>query len=205
MINVDFTPQWYVDSLAERKGARFRVTGFVAVAALVVVWSYDTTLRTRAATHELRQLQLSYDSQTPLIEQAETLQRGAKAHADQAALLKELEGGVVAGDVLAEITHLMPGDMSLRGIAYKRVPRFVISPTKDDPTGEARAEDDAQTKSNLELTGWATSGMEIGRFVRRLSDSPLFEDVTLRYERPEIVGRQRVVEFLLVCGLPEFE
>jgi Tfp pilus assembly protein PilN len=202
MINVDFTPTWYIESLAERKGARFRVIGFIAVAALVVAWSYDTASRTRAATDDLRQLQTSYDAQTHLIEQADAFQQEAAVHAEQARLLNELKGGVIAGDILTELTHLMPDDLTLRGISYMRAPRFVQSDGTETPTEPAGK---TQEMSSLELKGWAASGMEIGRFVRRLSDSPLFEDVTLRFERPEVLGPLRVVEFLVVCRMPEFE
>ncbi len=60
-------------------------------------------------------------------------------------------------------------------------------------------------RSKVPVVGWSASGVEIGSFVRRLDDSALFDEVNLRYKRPEAVLGRNVVEFLVVCRMPEFE
>jgi hypothetical protein len=45
----------------------------------------------------------------------------------------------------------------------------------------------------------------VGAFVSRLSQSPLFADVTLRFQRPEDLGGMRIVSFEIVCTMPAFK
>jgi len=204
MKDVDFTPEWYAKSLAERKGSRNRVAGLAVLAVLVLAWSCQSTSRTSAAALSLERLQHSYEAQRGMIAQLDALVQSNAQHAKDARLLADVSGGLAVDNLLVELSHLMPRALSMRAIYLQRAPRIGFSPIEGEEA-EAEAKEQEPPATTLEITGWAASGTEIGTLVSRLAASELFYAVTLRYERPEIVFDRRVVEFLVECRVPEFE
>ena len=202
MKDVDFTPEWYAKSLVERKGSRNRVAGLALLAVLVLAWSCQSTSRTCAAALALERLQHSYEAQRGMIAQLDALAESHAQHAEDARLLADVSGGLTVDNLLVELSHLMPRALSMRAIYLQRSPRIGFPPPEGE---EAEAEEQEPPATTLEITGWAASGTEIGSLVSRLAASELFDDVTLRYERPETVYDRRVVEFLVECRVPEFE
>ena len=202
MKDVDFTPEWYAKSLAERKGSRNRVAGLAVLAVLVLACSCQSTSQTRAAALALERLQHSYEAQQGMIAQLDALAESNAQHAKDARILADVSGGLAVDSLLVELSHLMPRALSMRAIYLQRAPRIGFAPSEGE---EAEAEEQEPPATTLEITGWAASGTEIGSLVSRLAASELFYDVTLRYERPETVSDRRVVEFLVECRVPEFE
>ncbi len=57
----------------------------------------------------------------------------------------------------------------------------------------------------LEITGWASSDVNVGAFMSNVAESALFRDVTLTYSRPVVVKGRAAREFKLTCVFPQFE
>lgn len=200
MREVDFRPDWYVRSLAERAGARLHVSGFVLVAALLVIWWMDATARSRAATTVIAQLQEAHAAQDGAIARLDALDGELVRQKRDLALLTEVRGGLLTAGMLAELSHLAPPSLSLRSLVLDRAPRIA------QVAGDAvKGRVDLPKRTVLEVTGWAASGEEIANLVRGMAECPLFTEVTLGYERSEIVEARPVVAFKVICHLPEFE
>lgn len=200
MREVDFTPEWYANSLIERAGARVHLGGFVAVIALLVVWSVDSTARSRADVRAVSTLESAMGAQDAMIARIDQINREIDAQQRDIDLLNDLRGGVTAANVMTELSHLMPPSMNLRSLLLDRSSRL---PLPVDKLAEGMAK--LPERTMLEVTGWAASGEEIGNLVSGMSESPLFTDVSLDYEREETVEQRRVVAFKIECTMPQFE
>ncbi len=202
---IDFRPAWYVSSLAERRSARLRTLGITVICILLLGSAFEWTGRTSAASSAVESLQVSLDAQAAVDARIQTLEEQEAALKRQADLLAEADGGVKVNHVLAELSHLMPRTLSLRTLALRRTLRIQRAEAKDKR--EEKQADPQATKgvNQLDMVGWASSGAEIATFVRRLADSELFDNVTLRFQRPETYLDQPIVEFQVLCTMPEFE
>ncbi|MCB9865263.1 MAG: PilN domain-containing protein [Phycisphaerales bacterium] len=204
---MDFRPDWYVASLAERAGARLHVSGLIAVACLLVVWWADATARSRADTVAVAKLATALEAQDPMVAQMNRLDQEVSRRQSDLALWHNLDGGLPVAALLAEISHLAPPSLTLRAMVLDRPPRMAPQVTVASKAAGKPVEKTppAPTESVLELTGWAASGQDIANFVSGMSASPLFAEVTLGYERSETVAQRVVVAFKIVCVMPEFE
>ncbi len=208
MREVDFRPDWYVNSLAERAGARVHVTGFIVLAALLLVWWADATARSRADSIAVTRLSSALTAQDGMVAQVDRLDRELAGRQGNLALLHNLGGGLPVAALLAEISHLAPPSLTLRALVLDRPPRIAPRATagiKTSPAAGAPEAPAAPAQAILELTGWAASGQDIANLVSGMSASPLFARVTLGYERSETVDQRLVVAFKIVCVMPEFE
>ena len=200
MRDIDFRPEWYTQSLVERANARYHFSGFMVVAALLVVWSVDATSRSRASESVVTNLEATLQAQEPMIAQLKTLDSRIEKERKDLTLLRDLDGGVPTSAIVSELSHLMPSAMTVRGLLLHRTPRFGQSQAID-----AKRMESYPKRTTLEFEGWARSGEEIGNLVSGMSDSPLFENVALDHERPEELNGRSVVAFKIVCHLPDFE
>ena len=202
MKDIDFTPDWYVEQVGEQQSVRRRLAGLVLVIVLVLVWSYQSSSRTRAVAMTLEHLQHSHGAQAEMMAQLDALE-GANAQGSvNARLLTAVGGGLTVSGLLTELSHLMPRTVSIRSLYLQKAPRIHFPPADER---KAKEEPEEPPATALEITGWASTGSEIGTLVSRMSASELFYDVALKYERPETVSGRKVVEFLVVCRMPEFE
>jgi hypothetical protein len=199
MRELDFAPEWYTQSLLERACARVHVTGFLTVAALLVLWTVDATARSRADQVSVNGLEAALASQGVLIGHLEQLDQEIAKRERDLTLLGDLRGGVKSAAIVAELTHLAPRALSFRTLVLERAPRIALPPAVDD-SGAA-----PPRATVLVLTGWARSGEEIANLVSRMSESALFRGVTLGYERSEMIAQRSVVAFKVECQLPAFE
>ncbi len=201
MKDVDFRPSWYIKILADREGSRFRVSGFVVLGCLLLVASYESVHHTQASMDQLQELHGIYQSQDGLMSELDRLELENRVWTQSAAILTDVGSGVTVSGLLAEISHLMPRQMSLREVTMARPSRVAAI----DPNATSDSEkEQKETMGAFEIAGWAESGTAIGYFVSRLAQSDLFYDVVLRYQRPETVYGKDVVEFRLVCRMLDF-
>lgn len=208
MKEIDFTPQWYQDSLRERGGAGLRVAGLAIIAVGVLFWYVQSSRDANGAQAQLRNLQQAALAQQVLLERMDGEHRQLAAAKLRQAILEDVGGGVTAAELVAEISRLMPATLSFREVVLRKVPRFELSPVQTPAPGTLRGtemETAPDPVSTLEISGWAASGTNIGSFVSRLSTSPLMSSVHLRYQRPEIVMGRQVVGFMVSCQMPEFQ
>lgn len=203
MHEIDLRPDWYVQSLRERSGSNFRLGGLIAIGALIVIWGYDATSRTNAAATELFDLAQQVKAQDAAAADVAVLEAEMVARHRYAGLLKQVGGGVRAAEVIAEVTRAMPREMNIERFLLESAPR--IAAASDDENGGGQEKDAGPLLSNVQFYGFAATGGDIGAFVSRLSQSPLFEDVTLRFQRTTVQKGEDVVEFHVECSMPLFE
>ncbi len=202
MKELDFTPEWYVKALADREGTRLRLGGFIILGVLLIVAGLESARQTWAATRKLQEVQGAYDVQSPMLKRLEELRSEQTHWMNNAKVLADVGGGVVVADIFTELSHLMPRSLTLREVYLNKSPRVIFGSNSATEEEESLTEKKATV---LEVAGWAASGSEIGTFVRCMADSPLFYDVSLRYERPETIYGKSVVEFRVVCRMAQFE
>ena len=202
MKTLDFTPQWYRESKSEHTKSRMRSAGMCVAAVLAVVWWVNSVAITRAAQQKLSVLAQSSDAQMAMTQRLNELDLELVELRSRAELLSDAGGGIRAGQILTELTHLMPEQMTLQKVRYQRAPR--IKPADVEDTGSI-AELDIPTVSSLELTGWAASGTDTGVLVSRLARSEFFENATLLHETAVTMSGIRMVEFQIRCTVPEFQ
>ena len=203
MKELDFTPEWYVKALADREGTGLRLGGFIILGVLLIVAGLESGRQTRAATQKLQEVQGAYDVQSPMLKRLEELKNEQAHWMNNAKVLADVSGGFVVADIFTELSHLMPRSLTLREVYLHKSPRVIFAGKAADEKDDELTEEAEATV--FEVAGWAASGSEIGTFVRRMSESPLFYDVSLRYERPETIYGKSVVEFRVVSRMAQFE
>jgi len=203
MREIDLRPDWYVESLSERRGSGFRLGGLIAMGALIVIWGYDATSRTNAAATELAELAHQVKAQDAAAADIAVYEAEMVARQRYAGLLKQVGGGVGVVEVIAEVTRAMPRAMNIERFQLDKAPRIAAAVEEENGGGEAK--DARPALSNVQFYGFAATGGDVGGFVSRLSQSPLFEDVTLRFQRTILQEGEDVVEFYVECSMPLFE
>lgn len=205
MRQVDFTPQWYLDRICALRGARVRVGGMMLSGVLVLVWYVNEVSVTRAAGVDVARLSQCVLAQRKLEAQLDVYDHELSMLGFKERLAQNLGGGVLTGQVIAEIARLMPATMSLRKIRLERSLRFSPSDCKEDQVLAMSQEMSVPRVTTLEIGGVAASGVNIGEYVNALNESELLSNVNLRYQRAETYGDREIVSFEIVALMPQFE
>lgn len=200
---VDFTPQWYLEVRGEQRSSRFRIGGLLVVMVLMVACSMLASSDSKAAMADLDLLRQSFYTQSGLVG---CLDRLDKEHADSARqvdMLDDTSGGVTMSEIFKELSQLMPDALSIRRVDYSKALRIQIDP--EELSSAVREMEPPPETTTLEISGLSQKGRDIGSLVSKMSRSPFFFDVQLRYERARDVLGEDVVEFVIDCKMPAFE
>jgi hypothetical protein len=208
MKEIDFTPQWYVQTLAEQRGSWTRVIALSVLAVLLLIAARETTGLTQSAVADLQRLEQAQAAQTLLSSRLDALEAERAEVNRKEQVLKTVGGGVKNWQLMTELSQMMPRSLSLRSLTVRAAAR--VAPPSDEEDKQEKAKAKTETEDTpllgvVQMSGWASSGAEVGGFVSRLSQSPLFTDVTLRYQRPEDLGGTQIVSFEVICTMPAFE
>jgi len=205
MREIDFTPQWYLDRITALRGARVRVGGLMLCGVLILVWYVNQVSVTRAASAGAARLNQCVLAQLKLDAQLDLYERELSMLSAKEERVETLGGGVLTGQVIAEIARLMPETMSLRKIRLDRSMRFSPSDCEQDQVLTMAQEMSAPKVTTLEIGGIAASGVNIGAYVNALNASGMLSNVNLRYQRAETYADQEIVTFEIAALMPQFE
>lgn len=205
MRDVDFTPDWYLESLQERQGSRLRVVGMVAIGVLIVVWYVHSVNLIRSARAEAAQLTQSLVVQQTLAAQLDQFDREHAEAKKKQQMVDNLGGGLATGQVIAEITRMMPATMSLQSVRLRKSARLSSDEIDEDRATVLMQELSIPKVTSLEVSGWAANGINVGGFVSALGESPMISDVTMRFQRTETHLGREVTAFEVVALMPQFE
>ncbi|NOX57512.1 MAG: PilN domain-containing protein [Planctomycetes bacterium] len=200
---IDFTPQWYLETLAERRGSRFRLTGLLIALAMMIVCSVQATSFSNAAIADLNLLQESFHAQSGLVGRLDQLDKKHAAGAHRLNMLDDVGGGITTADVVRELSHLMPESLTIRKIEFNKALRIEVD--LRELAGAFEKLEPPPEVTTFAIAGVSKKGSDIGNLVSQMSRSPVFFDVQLRYERASDVFGSKIVEFVIDCKMPSFE
>lgn len=195
MKNVDLLPQRYVDRLTRRRYRRRNLLWSLTVLGALGLLYLMTDARIRAASARLAEYQEEQELQERTQTRWEALRYRKAELQRQSDVIDRVDDDAPVDLVMAELSGFLNEAMAIRAIELERV---------EDDTAHlaALAEQDAsestRTVTRVRLEGVAPSDVDIGMFYGKLSASPLFEKVELRYTR-ERVEANRVMRAFEVC------
>ena len=205
MREVDFTPDWYIQRVRERRGSRGRITGMLVIGGLVAIWYVHSVSLASAAGQEVARLRKCLVVQQSLAGQLDRYDRELADATAKERVVNNLGGGIMASQVIAEVTRLMPATMTLQSVRLHRSARLSPGELTEEQAVVLARDMSVPEVTTLEIAGWAASGINVGEFVSALGESPLFANVKMRYQRAEVHFGREVVAFEIVAMMPQFE
>jgi hypothetical protein len=180
----DFLPRSFHEAARRRRRARrnmlhcaglaLALSGlhFVNASRLASAEACLAALRSNGAERQARQSR--FVALTAARDQLENCQK----------VIDRLEDNAPVDTVIAEVSRLMSDSMAIRSLSIETGPASPPEGKKADPVyglGPTRAV----------LVGMAATDVEVGIFFGRLTESPLFDDVSMSFSREtEVLARQ---------------
>lgn len=202
MKSLDFTPLSLVAAGLRRRASRRYVRWTVLLLVSMATWAAWWEGRVLAVERRFGALQEVCSTQAPMVESASVLQGVLEHERTKGALRDLLMGGARMHQVLAELSGRLPTSTYLNELRIDQHPRLEPDARPGAPRTERERADEG--RPNVRLVGYARDRGDIGRLVESLSDSGVFEDVSLDFVRPEQFLDQSVQRFAIRCRLPAF-
>lgn len=206
MKQIDLLPNWYRASRRRKRDLTVRGTLLgVVVVGLSLVWAQRHTA-TAAAREDLTALEASFAGQAEVIRSLGELESRLEELSRKQQLLCEVAGGVPVHALVGVMSELMPPAVGLTEIRIAQPGRLAAAPgAAEAPVREGAGSRDGGGEGELDIQGWAASDVNVGSLMTRMTDSPVFADIRLRYSKPVIVGDRMTREFRLTARIPAFE
>lgn len=199
MRNIDFTPSWYRDAVAARSVRRRHIVWVVLLVGSLGGWAFVQDARIRSARADTRLLEGIFAQQSASVHLAMELDEQLEHARARLEVLAGLEGGANQCRLLAEISELLPATVVLDGVQITRRNRLAIE------TDEGAPDRGEVPRLNTTIRGHAIKGRDVGRLMKALSASGVFDEVGLTFSRPSRIGGLDVREFEIRCRLPLFQ
>lgn len=196
MKELDFLPQSVHEARRQRQQTRRNTIFTVALCCgLAGLHSVNNT-RIASAEAALQAVRTDNGAWRFALNRVQALQSTKRALQERADLISRLEDNAPLDAVLANITQLLGESMSIRSLVIE--PELAVpssqSPAVAAAAGESKDEQVTQPPVHVRLVGTATSDVEVGIFVGRLSGSVLFDNVKLQFSRQLEDGGMREFE-----------
>ncbi len=181
MSRIDFTPQWYRNELHSARNRRRRIAFVGVIFLLMVSWFVVNEGRISSAQAMLLETEATSQQSQLLSARLQNIRKEKKGLQRQLAHYEKLLNHVPPSVVLAEISHRIPDQASLRdfrlapvsaGRASRRKHASRQSPPRQVPGAHGSAP--AHCRMKATITAHTTGSETMFRFVRNLKESALF-------------------------------
>ena len=208
MSTINLLPKDYVERRWRRRANWLCLILFFLVMAGVLGAQVVSECSARHARQVLRRVDADYAEAAKLIEQMQRLEAQERASRTSAELTASLIERVPRSTVLAAITQALPEHASLLSVELQ-MQRIVRGPapasgkgrTKFDALSGKPAPDPARASLVMEITGLASTDIEVGRLIANLARNPLIASVDLVYSQEKLIDQTPVREFQVKAEL----
>lgn len=213
MVDMSFLPEDYIVKRAQRRTNIFSLVLFAVVMSGVIAAFMVTDQQRR----DLRGLQQTVNNEfqevANRLEQLDQLQARKQQMLNKARITASLIEPIPRTVILAELINNMPKTMSLlefkldQKIIKKRVPRpkTAIEKAKRqlsknrqsaaDALNSALTQEIHDSEIKLQLTGVATTDVQVAQFMAALNNVPLFDDLSLRVSEDAKINKEIMRKF----------
>ncbi len=178
MSQIDFTPQWYRNELHSARNRRRRFAFVGVICLLMVSWFVINESRISNAQAELRGTEANSQQSQLLSDRLETIRHEKQELQRKLAHYETLLNHVPPSVVLAEISHHIPDEASLKNFVLAPLSAGRSSARKrvSRSTRASEAHDSAPPHCRMKatITALATGSEAMKRFVLDLKKSALF-------------------------------
>lgn len=203
MKEIDLTPEWY---RANRKRKHAVVIRIVLLSVLVIELILGTAgvfVQKAAARQEMVELRNDFTRQTEVLQGFDKFLLQLDRLREKRALLSDVAGGAPMHRILAELSRLMPESTVLTAVRLTQQRRIGDADViETDRSGDCEL---SECAGRIDITGWASSDVDVGVFMSNVAGSALFRDVNLTYSQPVVVNGRMARDFKLTCAFPQFE
>ena len=178
MSQIDFTPQWYRNELHSARNRRRRFAFVGAICLLMVSWFVINESRISGAQAELRGTEANSQQSQLLSDRLQTIRHEKQELQRELAHYETLLNHVPPSVVLAEISHRIPDQASLKNFVLAPLSANRSSnrkrPSRSERANATRDAAPAHCRMMATITAHATSSETMRRFVQELKESALF-------------------------------
>jgi len=211
MLKINFAPDDYIQKRQLLRINRLCLILFVLLMCVLTGMFGLIKLRQRTITHKVGLVNREMLEATEEIKQLDELQAKRKMMMKAALITAELIEPVPRSVILASLTNNLPGGVSLTRLKLvQKEPKQAIGSAdysskyetrKAEMQGDLEDAVERRLETHVELEGIALSNIQVAAYIERLSDSALFEDVTLVHSKERIISDDKFLEFKLTAML----
>jgi len=206
MTTINLLPNDYVRRSASRRAnvlclALFAVTMAAVVTAALV--SERSSRHTRTVRDEV---DASYAVAAKQIQQMQELEARKQNMLDRAEAISSLQERVPRSHLLGVIANCLPEHVALSRVDLD-TKKTVVAPPKDKSAGGGASKFDAVSAARtdkevtytvvMDVTGLASTDVQVARFIAALAKNPLIASVDLVFSQEKVVDKTTLREFQL--------
>jgi Tfp pilus assembly protein PilN len=204
MKEIDFLPEWYRQGrLAHVQHREF----YIAIGLVIFfmgVWSIFANGRVaivKAQNTTLQEAKLAQMRSETEYNLAEDKYQQMKAKQQ---MLDSVKSRIAVSNIIAELTHLLDGNIVLKKLVIKAEPFSVRSSKAEIKAAGQTAESDKYVRFKITLTGLAADTAEVAEMINKLERSDYFFQVVPGYSRNTTTGQYQASEFEITCYLSNY-
>jgi len=212
MSTVNLLPEDYLRRRSQDRANTICLIVFALVMGGVLIAGFISERRLYRAGMVLQRVNDEYAKASKLIEQMQQLEARKHRMYEKAELTGALLERVPRSTLLAIVTNARPQNVSITEFKLTTKQHTIVrkAPSKDTKKSakfkaamKNRTKPDTTTelRSTVELTGYAGTDVEVARFIRNLSGSPLTSAVDLEYTKEATFEDVNVREFKVIADL----
>lgn len=198
MKRVNLLPRWYIEREAQRRSMRIRLGLMLCLGAVMFGWTLDRQVhlaQLRARRDDLtKQAQALRDVSGDLARQEGRAAR--LKHLQQA--VDELGNTVPMSAVIQQIMNNMTAGMAMSRITIDVRPEPLPGSA---PVGAGQEPPRYRDVAHITVVGIAPTDVQIAQLIGKLSENPLFSDLSLNYTRTESLRDYAVRRFELLMHI----
>ena len=197
---LSFLPDDYLERKARRRANI--LCGVLAVVVLGIIVSAFQYMEkiTKAVQVKYDAVEKQYTDAARRIEKVNQMRAQQQQVVRRAELAASLVEKVPRSNILAEFTNSLPHGLSLTNLTMESKERASTAPPAMTAFEQKRAALEGRTVSApvapksydvfLKLEGVANTDLQVGDFMKKLKDSPIFKDVNLIYTESFVASKQ---------------
>jgi Tfp pilus assembly protein PilN len=207
MKEIDFLPEWYTANRKRRVSYHTQFAVMFGIVAIMGAWGFYTA---RCVSNAQAQVEMTTTGQLTYEQAAAEYQMLEREMADlniQSAVFSSLESKLPLSQVLAEISFLVDSHIVLTDVQIE-AHQFENTQNASGPVRVVRASQNRTVQGDAyfkcTIMGLASDTGDVAKLIRKLEDSPYFDQVIPGFSRTKLVKDREVTEFEIGCTVSNF-
>jgi Tfp pilus assembly protein PilN len=208
MKEIDFLPEWYEQKCLQQRKHREFYVALGLIVFIMAVWSIFANGRVavvKARNMTLHNAKLMQERREAEYDRAEGEYQQLKTRNQT---LDSIKSHIVISNVIAELSHLLDGNIILKKLEIKAEP----IPEESRKTGikvvsaagSQSAPSEKKTRFKITLTGLAADAAQVPEVINKLEQSGYFFQIVPDFSRNTKVGQYQASEFEITCYLTNY-
>jgi hypothetical protein len=190
MKEFDFLPRGFHEAARHRQQRRRNVLYVIALTGALGALHVVNASRLQSAEASLTAINEDGGLRSDRRQRVEALSHLRQTLLQRSELVSRLDDDAPLDVIVAEVGRLMGKRMVIRSLAVETAPADVEKAQDADPLFD-------RGRLSVHLVGAASSLVDVGILFGRLTESPLFEQVTMSFSREGELAGQQMKEFEL--------